>query len=90
METIQNSKQNTIAVVLHKLFELQVFRQLAKIYANAHATMSSQDTDRCGGKFADKEGIVNGAQWYSIAGGKYGENTLKAVNLMNVAMIRLI
>ncbi|XP_017328505.1 carboxypeptidase Z isoform X1 [Ictalurus punctatus] len=47
----------------------QVFRQLAKIYANAHATMSSQDTDRCGGNFADKEGIVNGAQWYSIAGG---------------------
>ncbi|KAG7330115.1 hypothetical protein KOW79_006337 [Hemibagrus wyckioides] len=47
----------------------QVFSQLAKMYANAHATMSSPDTDRCGGNFADKEGIVNGARWYSIQGG---------------------
>ncbi|XP_047676154.1 carboxypeptidase Z-like isoform X2 [Tachysurus fulvidraco] len=47
----------------------QVFRQLAKIYADAHATMSSPDTERCGGNFADKEGTVNGAQWYSIQGG---------------------
>ncbi|XP_053089756.1 carboxypeptidase Z isoform X2 [Pangasianodon hypophthalmus] len=47
----------------------QVFRQLARTYANAHATMSSEDTDRCGGHFADKGGIVNGAQWYSIQGG---------------------
>lgn len=62
--------------MLHKIFELQVFRQLAKMYANAHATMSSPDTDRCGGNFADKEGIVNGAQWYSIQGGKHDKNTL--------------
>ncbi|KAF5907067.1 carboxypeptidase Z-like [Clarias magur] len=47
----------------------QVFRQLAMIYTNAHATMSSPDTDRCGGTFADNEGIINGAQWFSIAGG---------------------
>ncbi|KAI5104209.1 carboxypeptidase Z isoform X1, partial [Silurus meridionalis] len=47
----------------------QVFRQLARTYAYAHSTMSSQDTDRCGGKYADKEGIVNGAQWYNKIGG---------------------
>lgn len=87
MQAIQHSIQNTVAAVLHKIFELQVFRHLARIYANAHATMSSQDSERCGGNFADKEGIVNGAQWYSISGGKHGENILQAITLINIAMI---
>ncbi|XP_017568066.1 carboxypeptidase Z [Pygocentrus nattereri] len=54
----------------------QVFKQLARTYANAHATMSSKDTDRCGANFADKGGIVNGAEWFSIAGGMADFNYL--------------
>ncbi|XP_030643957.1 carboxypeptidase Z [Chanos chanos] len=47
----------------------QVFKLLARTYADAHATMASNNTDRCGGSFANKGGIINGAQWYSFAGG---------------------
>nr|XP_055068050.1 carboxypeptidase Z-like [Misgurnus anguillicaudatus] len=47
----------------------QVFTKLARTYAEAHATMSDSDMSRCGGVFAGKGGIVNGAKWYSIAGG---------------------
>ncbi|XP_051508859.1 carboxypeptidase Z-like [Myxocyprinus asiaticus] len=47
----------------------QVFKKLARTYADAHAIMSHKDTGRCGGMFADKGGVVNGAEWYSIAGG---------------------
>uniref|UniRef100_A0A671KX03 Carboxypeptidase Z-like n=1 Tax=Sinocyclocheilus anshuiensis TaxID=1608454 RepID=A0A671KX03_9TELE len=47
----------------------QIFRQLARTYADAHATMSNNDTERCGASFANKGGITNGAQWYSFAGG---------------------
>ncbi|KAI4905049.1 hypothetical protein NFI96_016025 [Prochilodus magdalenae] len=54
----------------------QVFKQIARTYANAHSTMSSSDTDRCGAKFVDKEGIVNGAEWFSIAGGMADFNYL--------------
>ncbi|XP_016319912.1 carboxypeptidase Z-like [Sinocyclocheilus anshuiensis] len=46
----------------------QIFRQLARTYADAHATMSNNDTERCGASFANKGGITNGAQWYSFAG----------------------
>uniref|UniRef100_A0A671KZU7 Carboxypeptidase Z-like n=1 Tax=Sinocyclocheilus anshuiensis TaxID=1608454 RepID=A0A671KZU7_9TELE len=44
----------------------QIFRQLARTYADAHATMSNNDTERCGASFANKGGITNGAQWYSF------------------------
>ncbi|XP_007255109.3 carboxypeptidase Z [Astyanax mexicanus] len=54
----------------------QVFKQIARTYANAHATMSNHDTDRCGANFVDKGGIVNGAEWYSIAGGMADFNYL--------------
>ncbi|XP_057191661.1 carboxypeptidase Z-like [Triplophysa rosa] len=47
----------------------QVFSKLARTYADARATMSNDDMSRCGGTFGDKGGIVNGAKWYSIAGG---------------------
>ncbi|KAG1956493.1 carboxypeptidase N catalytic chain [Pimephales promelas] len=46
----------------------QIFRQLARIYADSHATMSNNDTERCGASFANKGGITNGALWYSFAG----------------------
>ncbi|XP_022542255.2 carboxypeptidase Z isoform X2 [Astyanax mexicanus] len=54
----------------------QVFKQLARTYADAHATMSNNDTDRCGASFANKGGIINGALWYSFAGGMSDFNYL--------------
>uniref|UniRef100_A0A4W4GNJ0 Peptidase M14 domain-containing protein n=1 Tax=Electrophorus electricus TaxID=8005 RepID=A0A4W4GNJ0_ELEEL len=57
----------------------QVFKQLARTYADAQAAdvaMASHDTYSCGSKFDDKRGIVNGAEWYSIAGGMADFNYL--------------
>uniref|UniRef100_A0A673NBD8 Carboxypeptidase Z-like n=1 Tax=Sinocyclocheilus rhinocerous TaxID=307959 RepID=A0A673NBD8_9TELE len=54
----------------------QSFRQLARTYADAHPTMSNNDTERCGASFANKGGITNGAQWYSFAGGMSDFNYL--------------
>uniref|UniRef100_A0AAY3ZYM6 FZ domain-containing protein n=1 Tax=Denticeps clupeoides TaxID=299321 RepID=A0AAY3ZYM6_9TELE len=53
-----------------------VFKQLARTYANAHTTMTNSDSDRCGTQFAEKGGIVNGAEWYSIKGGMSDFNYL--------------
>uniref|UniRef100_A0A3Q1JNY7 Uncharacterized protein n=1 Tax=Anabas testudineus TaxID=64144 RepID=A0A3Q1JNY7_ANATE len=47
----------------------RIFKQLARTYADAHATMSNNDTERCGAGFYRTRGILNGAQWYSFAGG---------------------
>ncbi|XP_017565699.1 carboxypeptidase Z isoform X1 [Pygocentrus nattereri] len=54
----------------------QIFKQLARTYADAHTTMSNNDTDRCGATFASKGGIINGALWYSFAGGMSDFNYL--------------
>ncbi|CAM4483218.1 unnamed protein product [Leuciscus chuanchicus] len=54
----------------------QIFKQLARIYADSHATMSNNDTERCGASFANKGGITNGALWYSFAGGMSDFNYL--------------
>uniref|UniRef100_A0A671RTJ9 Carboxypeptidase Z n=1 Tax=Sinocyclocheilus anshuiensis TaxID=1608454 RepID=A0A671RTJ9_9TELE len=54
----------------------QMNKQLARTYADAHPTMSNNDTERCGASFANKEGITNGAQWYSFAGGMSDFNYL--------------
>ncbi|KAI4900668.1 hypothetical protein NFI96_025614 [Prochilodus magdalenae] len=54
----------------------KIFKQLARTYADAHATMSNNDTDRCGASFASKGGIINGALWYSFAGGMSDFNYL--------------
>lgn len=32
--------------------------------------MTNNDTDRCGASFYRTRGIINGALWYSFAGGK--------------------
>ncbi|XP_017295118.1 carboxypeptidase Z [Kryptolebias marmoratus] len=54
----------------------KVFKLLAGIYANTHKTMSS-DEARCGSSRANSQkGIVNGAQWYSVAGGMQDFNYL--------------
>ncbi|KAM9770116.1 carboxypeptidase Z isoform 2-T2 [Menidia menidia] len=54
----------------------QIFKQLARTYADAHATMSNNDTERCGASFYRTRGIINGALWYSFAGGMSDFNYL--------------
>ncbi|XP_028657559.1 carboxypeptidase Z isoform X1 [Erpetoichthys calabaricus] len=54
----------------------QVFKLLAQSYADAHPVMSQKSIDRCGGSFADKNGIINGALWYSFPGGMSDFNYL--------------
>lgn len=47
----------------------KVFTMLAKTYVASHPKMSDQATERCGGNFVRKGGIINGAEWYSFSGG---------------------
>uniref|UniRef100_A0A8C6STH1 Carboxypeptidase Z n=1 Tax=Neogobius melanostomus TaxID=47308 RepID=A0A8C6STH1_9GOBI len=54
----------------------QIFKQLARTYADSHATMSNNDTERCGASFYRTRGIINGALWYSFAGGMSDFNYL--------------
>ncbi|XP_031441173.1 carboxypeptidase Z [Clupea harengus] len=54
----------------------QVFKQLARVYADSHRTMTSNNTERCGSDFTDKGSIINGAEWYSIRGGMADFNYL--------------
>ncbi|KAJ8269767.1 hypothetical protein COCON_G00123740 [Conger conger] len=54
----------------------QVFKQLARTYADAHVSMASNNTERCGASFASRGGIINGAEWYHIAGGMADFNYL--------------
>ncbi|KAL2078953.1 hypothetical protein ACEWY4_024697 [Coilia grayii] len=54
----------------------QVFKQLARVYADSHRTMTSHHTEPCGSDFTDRGGIINGAQWYSIRGGMADFNYL--------------
>lgn len=49
---------------------LQVFKMLAKAYADAHPVISDRSELRCGGNFVKRGGIINGAEWYSFTGGK--------------------
>lgn len=61
---------NTTKIILY--FWLQVFKQIARTYADAHATMSEGNSGRCE-NFGSigQDGIINGAWWYSFAGGKF-------------------
>ncbi|XP_075426179.1 carboxypeptidase Z isoform X2 [Ascaphus truei] len=47
----------------------KVFQLLAKTYAAAHPVMADKSANRCGGNFANKGSIINGAEWYSFSGG---------------------
>ncbi|XP_020347183.1 carboxypeptidase Z [Oncorhynchus kisutch] len=55
----------------------QVFKQIARTYADAHATMSEGNSGRCE-NFGSigQDGIINGAWWYSFAGGMQDFNYL--------------
>ncbi|XP_029382004.1 carboxypeptidase Z isoform X2 [Echeneis naucrates] len=54
----------------------QVFKFLAKTYANAHETMSNENA-QCGPSAShSQKGIINGAQWSSFAGGMQDFNYL--------------
>lgn len=48
-----------------------MFKLLAKTYADAHPGISDKSELRCGGNFVKRGGIINGAEWYSFAGGQY-------------------
>ncbi|KAE8300978.1 Carboxypeptidase Z [Larimichthys crocea] len=61
----------------------QAFKQLARTYADAHETMSNNDTDRCGASFYRTRGIINGAMWYSFAGGMSDFNYLHTNSLLS-------
>ncbi|XP_070849240.1 carboxypeptidase Z-like isoform X1 [Chaetodon trifascialis] len=54
----------------------QVFKLLARTYANAHETMSNENA-QCGpSRTASQKGTINGAQWSSFAGGMQDFNYL--------------
>ncbi|KAM4611250.1 carboxypeptidase Z-like isoform 2-T2 [Polymixia lowei] len=53
----------------------QIFKFLARTYANAHSTMANE-SEWCGSSRNSQGGIVNGAQWYSFAGGMQDFNYL--------------
>ncbi|XP_067381190.1 carboxypeptidase Z-like isoform X2 [Channa argus] len=54
----------------------QVFKLLARTYANAHETMSNENA-RCGSsRTLSQKGIINGAQWSSFSGGMQDFNYL--------------
>ncbi|CAL8241970.1 unnamed protein product [Merluccius merluccius] len=63
----------------HKMFsptpDEKVFKVLARTYADAHGTMAHNQA-WCGSSRASKNGIVNGAQWVSFAGGMQDFNYL--------------
>ncbi|XP_034020605.1 carboxypeptidase Z-like [Thalassophryne amazonica] len=64
----------------HNLFsptpDDQVFKLLARTYANAHETMTNENA-QCGtSRSYSRKGTVNGAEWYSIKGGMQDFNYL--------------
>nr|XP_043876188.1 carboxypeptidase Z-like isoform X1 [Solea senegalensis] len=62
--------------MLSKTPDDQVFKFLAKAYANSHETMSYENV-RCGSSHTvSQKGIVNGAEWSSFAGGMQDFNYL--------------
>lgn len=47
----------------------QMFKLLAKAYADVHPMMMDKSENRCGGNFLKRGSIINGADWYSFTGG---------------------
>lgn len=72
-----------LSVELHGHSVSQAFKLLARTYADNHATMSDNDTDRCGASFYRTGGIINGALWYSFAGGELQTTTTRHDRLTN-------
>uniref|UniRef100_A0A8D0EEX5 Carboxypeptidase Z n=1 Tax=Salvator merianae TaxID=96440 RepID=A0A8D0EEX5_SALMN len=54
----------------------KMFKWLSKTYADAHPGISDKSEMRCGGNFAKRGGIINGAEWYSFSGGMADFNYL--------------
>ncbi|XP_028420351.1 carboxypeptidase Z isoform X2 [Perca flavescens] len=54
----------------------KVFKLLARTYANAHETMSNENAQCGSSRGISTKGIVNGAEWYSMAGGMQDFNYL--------------
>ena len=61
------------------------FSGLAKVYSGAHTIMADPDRkpcDKMGNDHFDN-GITNGAQWYSVKGGKIRSETMKKCYVLN-------
>ncbi|XP_039677987.1 carboxypeptidase Z-like isoform X2 [Perca fluviatilis] len=54
----------------------KVFKLLARTYANAHETMSYENAQCGSSRGISTKGTINGAQWYSMAGGMQDFNYL--------------
>lgn len=50
-------------------FSFQMFKLLARAYADVHPMMMDRSENRCGGNFLKTGSIINGADWYSFTGG---------------------
>lgn len=50
----------------------QMFKLLARAYADVHPMMMDRSENRCGGNFLKRGSIINGADWYSFTGGARG------------------
>jgi hypothetical protein len=57
----------TPTFLLH--LHLQMFKLLARAYADVHPMMMDRSENRCGGNFLKRGSIINGADWYSFTGG---------------------
>ncbi|XP_006760199.1 PREDICTED: carboxypeptidase Z [Myotis davidii] len=54
----------------------QMFKLLARAYADVHPMMMDKSENRCGGNFLKRGSIINGADWYSFTGGMSDFNYL--------------
>lgn len=57
------------AVSFLRNLHLQMFKLLARAYADVHPMMMDRSENRCGGNFLKQGSIINGADWYSFTGG---------------------
>lgn len=57
----------SLIFLLH--LHLQMFKLLARAYADVHPMMMDRSENRCGGNFLKQGSIINGADWYSFTGG---------------------
>ncbi|XP_014388935.1 PREDICTED: carboxypeptidase Z [Myotis brandtii] len=54
----------------------EMFKLLARAYADVHPMMMDKSENRCGGNFLKRGSIINGADWYSFTGGMSDFNYL--------------
>lgn len=65
MQMVEGCRAVSFPCNLH----LQMFKLLARAYADVHPMMMDRSENRCGGNFLKQGSIINGADWYSFTGG---------------------